>query len=72
MERFKNISPHLYIWIWTLSFQAAITRAAHGRVGNEQFEQTHNTIRCYPMFESCDYRCEFSPSNKPTKIQQKI
>lgn len=56
----------------TPSLQAAITKAAHGRVGKEQFEQTHNTIRCYPMFESCDHHCEFSPSNKPKKIKQKI
>jgi len=71
MKRFK-IFQHLYIWIWTLLLQAAITAAAHGRVGKERFEQTHNTIRCYPMFESVDYHCEFSPSNNLKKIQQKI
>jgi hypothetical protein len=46
MERLKNISPHLCICIMTLSLQAAITAAAHGRVGNEQFEQTHNKTQC--------------------------
>jgi hypothetical protein len=55
----------------TPSFQAAITTAAHGRVGKEQFEQTHNIIKCYPMFESDDYHCEFSPSNKPKKDSTK-
>lgn len=55
----------------TLSLQAAITAAAHGRVGNEQFEQTYNKIKCYPMFEFCDHHCEFSPSNNLKKCQQK-
>jgi len=68
----KIIFRHLYIWILILSLQAAITAAAHGRVGKEQFEQTHNIIRCYPMFEYRDYHCEFSPSNNLKKNQQKI
>ena len=32
-------SHHLYICIRILSFQAAIAKAAHSRVGNPQFEQ---------------------------------
>lgn len=33
----------LYIWILILSLQAAIAKAAHGRVGNQQFEQTQTS-----------------------------
>jgi hypothetical protein len=40
----KLFQYNLYICIRTLSFQAAIPKAAHGRVGNPYFEQSYNNI----------------------------
>jgi len=75
MKRFNNFH-HIFIYGFGYFYSKQRLQQRHMaelvRSSSNKHTTQSDVIRCYPMFESDDYHCEFSPSNNLKKIQQKI